>query len=119
MEMEIEMTMTEKRYVDLTDQIVEDEGIAKPTVFAVLQWLDRNEDQAPLIRVGDTGKLTTRLRDSFISPVGCGSDMQGAITGWSDDGTVSFNGEGSVDVGHAVEEVIMGIENLRAGNEDA
>lgn len=113
------MTMTEKRYVDLTDQIVEDEGIPKPMVFAAMQWLDRNEDQAPLIRVGDTGKLTTRLRESFMSPVGCGSDMQTAITGWSHDGTVSFHGEGSIDVGHAVEEVIMGIENLRAGNEDA
>lgn len=112
--------MVDERYRDLAPKIAYDEGLDEPTVEIVLEWLDRNEDQTPLLKTGDSDRLMNRLKDSFLAADGCGSDMQETNPEWNaQDGTIRFHGEGSIDVYHAVEEVIAGIENLRAGKINA
>lgn len=112
--------MVDERYRDLAPRIARDEGVREQTAYVVLEWLDRNEDQTPLLKTGDHDRLTNRLKDSFLSENGCGSDMQETNPEWDEqNGTIKFFGEGAIDVHHAVEEVIAGIENLRAGEMDA
>ena len=112
--------MVDERYRDLAPRIARDEGVREQTAYVVLEWLDRNEDQTPLLKTGDSDRLMNRLKDSFLAADGCGSDMQETNPEWNaQDGTIRFHGEGSIDVYHAVEEVIAGIENLRAGKINA
>lgn len=69
----------------------------------------------PLTTV-ETEVLTGTLRDSLLDECGAGSDMQGANPEWDEMmQAVTFIGEGSIDVRHAVDEVVCKLIELRGG----
>lgn len=68
------------------------------------------------LTVAEGEVLTATLRDSLLAEDGAGSDMQDARPEWDETmQAVTFIGEGSIDVRHAVEEIVHKLIELRGG----